>query len=490
MSDHQPADRPDEPDPLESLFGGAVPPQMREALEAMGLTDLDPAQMAQMRAQMQMLLGGGMGADDGPVNTELAHDVARQVVAQHGDTSIGQGTHRDVAQVVQVATLWLDQVTDLPRPEGGGVALSRAEWVERTLPLWLRLTTPVAEGLQSAMTSAVQQQLSSFGEEGTPEIPGLPPGMNPAAMMGQMEPMVRRMSGAMFGGQVGQAVGALAGEIVSGTEVGLPIMGDESVAVLPANVAAFAEGLEVDGGEVHLYLAVREAARARLFAGVPWLGPQLLTAVEDYARDITINTEGIEEAVRQIDPQDQEAMQQALGDSLFAPEPSAAQQAALTRLETLLALVEGWVDVVTAQAVEQHLPHAEALAEAVRRRRATGGPAEKTFASLVGLELRPRRMRDAANLWAAIEDRHGRDARDEAWGHPDVAPTGADLDDPLGYVERRGSVESEVTVTDADIEQLLSGGLDSTGDEGSGARGAGTGDGTDGGTDDEEPPRA
>jgi putative hydrolase len=148
-------------------------------------------------------------------------------------------------------------------------------------------------------------------------------------------------------------------------------------------------------------------------------------------------------------------MQQALGDSLFSPDPSAAQQAALTRLETFLALVEGWVDVVAAQAVAPHLPHAEALAEAVRRRRATGGPAEKTFSSLVGLELRPRRLRDAANLWAALEDRHGRDGRDEAWGHPDVAPTGADLDDPLGYVEARGAVASEVTVSDEEIARLL-----------------------------------
>lgn len=461
MSDQQPAERPDEPDPLEALFGGPVPPEMREALEAMGIGSIDPAQLAQMRAQMETLMGGG--GDDRPVNSDLAHDVARQVVAQAGDPSVGEGTRRDVDQVVQVASLWLDQVTDLPRPDGAGIALSRAEWVERTLPLWERLTTPVAEGLQSAMGSAVQQQLSSLGEDDAPPIPGLPPGMNPAALMGQMEPMVRRMSASMFGGQVGQAVGTLAGEIVSGTEVGLPIMGDESVAMLPGNVASFAEGLGIDAGEVHLYLAVREAARVRLFAAVPWLGPQLLVAVEDYARDIRINTEGIEEAVRQADPQDPESMQEALGDSLFSPDPSPAQQAALTRLETLLALVEGWVDVVSAQAVGPHLPNADALAEVVRRRRGTGGPAEKTFASLVGLELRPRRMRDAANLWAALEDRHGPEGRDEAWGHPDVAPTGADLDDPLGYAERRGAVSAGLTVTDEEIERLLSGGADDDG---------------------------
>jgi len=453
VSDQENPERRDEPDPLEALFGGPVPPELRETLSSMGLADLGPDQVAQMRSQLEMLMGGSGG--DGPVNSELARDVARQAVSAAGDSSIGEATRRDVEQVVQVATLWLDQVTDLPRPDGGALALSRSEWVERTLPLWEQLTTPVAEGLQAAMTSAMEQQLGQLGEEGAPPIPGLPPGMNPAAMMSQMAPMVRRMSASMFGGQVGQAVGTLAGEVLSGTEVGLPILGEESVAILPANVADFADGLEVDGGEVHLYLAVREAARVRLFAGVPWLGPQLLTAVEEYARDIRINTEGIEEAVRQVDPQNPEAMQDALGDNLFSAEPSAAQQAALTRLETLLALVEGWVDVVAAQAVDKHLPHAEALAEAVRRRRATGGPAERTFASLVGLELRPRRLRDAANLWAALESAHGRDARDEAWGHPDIAPTGADLDDPLGFVERHGALSAGLTVTDEDIERLL-----------------------------------
>lgn len=462
VTDQNPAERPGEdPDPLEMLFGGPVPEQMREALEAMGISDLDPAQLSQMRSQMEMILGSGT-VEQGPVNSELARNVARQVVAQGGDSSIGEQTRRDVVQVVQVANLWIDQVTDFPRPEGAGRALSRAEWVEETLPVWERLTGPVALGLQGALGSAMRQQLSQFGEDEAPEIPGLPPGMNPAMMMSQMEPMVQRMSASMFGGQVGQAVGTLAGEIVSGTEVGIPLMGDESIVMLPANVKDFAEGLEIDPGQVHLYLAVREAARVRLFAAVPWLSSQLLVAVEDYARDIRINTEGIEAAVREVDPQDPTAMQEVLGDNLFHKEPSALQQAALSRLETLLALVEGWVDVVTAAAVGPHLPQADALAEAVRRRRATGGPAERTFASLVGLELRPRRMRDAANLFAAMESTHGAAGRDEAWGHPDIAPTSADLDDPLGYVDRSGaaggSAEDGMSVTDEEIERLLSGG--------------------------------
>ena len=173
----------------------------------------------------------------------------------------------------------------------------------------------------------------------------------------------------------------------------------------------------------------------RLFSQVPWLGPQLLSAVSDYARNITIDTDAIESALTSVDTTDPEALRGALQGNLFTPQPTAAQRAALGRLETLLALAEGWVDHITDRATSGRLPQSAALGETIRRRR-VGGAAQKTFAGLVGLELSPRRMRDAANLWAALESAGGANLRDGRWAHPDLAPTSADLDDPIGFVDR------------------------------------------------------
>jgi len=141
---------------------------------------------------------------------------------------------------------------------------------------------------------------------------------------------------------------------------------------------------------------------------------------------------------------------------MFEPEDTPQQKAALERLETTLALVEGWVDEVVGQAATRMPDHAK-LQEAVRRRRAAGGPAEQTFAALVGLELRPRRLRDAAALWRVIGDAQGIEARDAVWSHPDLMPTAEDLDDPLGYAERRAQAAAGSADVDAAIEQLLSG---------------------------------
>jgi putative hydrolase len=189
---------------------------------------------------------------------------------------------------------------------------------------------------------------------------------------------------------------------------------------------------------VRLYLALREVAHQRLYAGVPWLRQHVLAAVADYAAGIEVDTGKIERAMADIDPQNPEAMQEALAGGLFEPEDSAQQKAALVRLETTLALVEGWVDDVVATAAVDRLPGAEALRETLRRRRATGGPAEQTFATLVGLELRPRRLREAATLWRTLREQRGAEGRDELWRHPDLLPSADDLDDPEGFIRRSG----------------------------------------------------
>jgi putative hydrolase len=457
-------DEPDEPDlaaMLASLLGAADNPEVAKALAAMGIDKTDPGTMAIIGAQLKSMFSSDAVE---PFNVELATDVARKSVAAEGDSVVGDAARREIEQAVEVAHLWIDAVTDLPAPSSPVHAWSRAEWVDQTMPMWRELVEPVAAGVSTAVVAAMRSQMGQLGEgKDLSAIPGLPTGLDPSALMGQVEPMLARMSGTMFGIQVGQAVGALAGTLVSGTDVGLPLVPGHGVALLPANIATFAEGLEVDLTEVRLYLAVREAARVRLFAEVPWLGPQLVAAVQAYARDISIDTEGIESALQSIDPSDPDAMQSALSTSLFAPDPSPAQRAALTQLETYLALVEGWVAVVADRATSKHLPHPAALDEAVRRQRASAGPAGQIFSQLVGLELHPRRFRDAANLWAALESRGGATARDKAWAHPDLAPTAADLDDPLGYVDRfmsRGTRDE----MDAALDAMLSEG--ETGKEG------------------------
>ena len=112
------------------------------------------------------------------------------------------------------------------------------------------------------------------------------------------------------------------------------------------------------------------------------------------------------------------------------------------------------MDVVTAQSTTR-LPKSSAIAETVRRRRASGGPAESAFATLVGLELRPRRLREAAAMWQQITDAVGAEARDALWQHPDLVPTADDVTDPTALLARLRAGTTPPDDVDRAIEDLL-----------------------------------
>jgi putative hydrolase len=421
----------------------------------------DPQQFADALRQFADL----MSWQGGPVNWDLAKNVARQTVAAKGDPSVLEVDRRKTVEAIRTADLWLEDATTLPTGIRIVQAWSRSEWVEATLPVWSKLCDPIAARAVDAMGGMLTEDPEELAEELPPEMrsamTALTGGLGALGGLGQM---MRQIGGMMVGGQTGAAVGALAEEVVSSTDVGLPLGPAGTAALLPAGVRAFGQGLSVDEEEVRLFLALREAAHHRLFAHVPWLRARLLAAVEDYARGITVDANALREAMPQIDPANPEALNEALsGAALFQPEDTEQQKAALARLETVLALVEGWVATVVDSAAAERLPQASALAEAIRRRRASGGPAERTFATLVGLELRPRRLREAAAIWRGLTDARGIDGRDAVWAHPDLLPTADDFDDPDGFVRGRPEL---------DISDLESAGPDdSAGTQGPDAEG-------------------
>ncbi len=417
MSD-KPGGAPDSPDeggqnpfkgtPFEQLFGA-----MGGALgggPGGGMPDL-----SQLFSQIQFL----MTPHEGPLNWDFAIDMARKTVAREPDPSPTQRQKDAVADAVRLADHWLDETTAFPSGVTSSTAWSRAEWIVGTTDVWKVLVEPIAESSVQALSGALPEEAR--------------------AMSGPLMGILGQAVGGMLASQVGSGLGTLASEVLSVSDIGLPLAAPGRAAIVPANVTEFAGGLDVTEDDVLLYLALREAAHQRLFAHVPWLRDHLIGAVADYARGIEINAQGMqermEEQMRGLDPMNPESMQQLLEGGLFDMPRSPGQDAALQRLEVTLALVEGWVDEVVGQATAERMPAAGKLQEAFRRRRAAGGPAEQTFATLVGLELRPRRLRDASTLWGSLRTRQGTEARDGVWMHPGLLPTAADLDDPLGFRE-------------------------------------------------------
>lgn len=154
-------------DPFSALLGGGDPADLGAAFQRLG----------------QLLSWQG-----GPVNWDLAKDIARQAVAGGSDPSPNAAQRAEVDEAARLAEHWLDGVTTLPAGSTGAAAWSRAEWVEATLPVWRQLCDPVAARVVEAMGSALPSEM--------------------AAMAGPLVGVMRQLGGAMFGAQLGQAVGS------------------------------------------------------------------------------------------------------------------------------------------------------------------------------------------------------------------------------------------------------------------------------------------
>ncbi|GAB3802862.1 zinc-dependent metalloprotease [Humibacter antri] len=401
-----------------------------------------PGDAASIQALMSQLQGALRSSSDG-IDWNIALEQGTTIASKDA-LEATPADRASLDQAFTVAALWLDEVTSISELMTTPVLMSRRQWVKDTMPVWTQLAEPVATSISDALTNVMQEQA-------------------PEEMRGMLQNaghIVRAVGGTLFAVQLGQVVGRLSAEVVSGGDVGIPLLGDGTAALLPQNVAAFGEGLDIPSDQVAIYLAVRELAHARLFRHAKWLRLRLITAITEFARGVTIDSDRMQELAEGFDPSNPDELREAMVSGALIPPRTEAQEAALVRLETLLALIEGWVDVVTARATSR-LPKSDAVAETVRRRRAAGGPAESAFATLVGLELRPRRLREAAFMWSQVTDAAGDDERDRLWSHPDLLPTSEDVDDPSALVARltasASGVEPELDELDEAIAALLNG---------------------------------
>ena len=297
----------------------------------------------------------------------------------------------------------------------------------RPCRVWTQLAEPVALSIADALTRVLAEQAPE-------EMQGM------LANAGQM---MRSIGGALFAMQLGQVVGQLASEVVSGGDIGIPLLdGRRRPRSSRRTSPAFGEGLDIPDDQVQLYLAVRELAHARLFRHAKWLRLHLITSITEFAQGITHRhrrgSRSWPRASTRRTPRSC-ATPWSSGRAHPAEDRGAAGRARPAR------------DDARARRGLGRRRHRRAPRACCRRptrspRRCaaaapSGGPAESAFATLVGLELRPRRLREAAAMWQAVTDAVGAEARDALWSHPDLLPTVGRPRRPVGArrpAHRRG----------------------------------------------------
>jgi putative hydrolase len=402
------------------------------------------AMMQQMQQQIQeqfSKLGinpGGFGGSTEALPKNLVRDTAKKFATAQGSAPIGANDVSDVEQALSIAELWLNDATFFPQsPNTGNPALARTDWVDSTLAGWQTTVEPLAVGLSSAIGELLNQaqgEANPFGEEN-------PFGQEQMQLpIGMISALLNSFIGSLIATQLGQAIGGLAGKVTGAHDVGLPLIDGAYPSLVPQNIKEWATDLDIPMEEVRIFHALREAAIARLFAHNPWLVSYIRTAITDYGKGINIDMEAIQDQAQRafesgngFDPSSPESFTIALNDGIFTPQETPAQRAALTKLETALALIDGWSEEVVSLAAGERLPNIAALQETLRRRRATSAPAQQLFSSLLGLQVSPRLARESAAFWKQVREIKDVESRDRVWSG--ILPTADDLLTPESFLK-------------------------------------------------------
>ena len=406
----------------------------------------EPVDFAAMMQQMQQQIqeqfsklginATGFGGSTEALPKNLVRDTAKKFATAQGSAPIGANDVSDVEQAISIAELWLNDATFFPQsPNSGSVALARTDWVDTTLAGWQTTVEPLAIGMSSAIGELLNQAQGEADQQENPFGQG-----NMQIPIGMISALLNSFVGSLLATQLGQAIGGLAGKVTGAHDVGLPLIDGAYPTLVPQNIKEWATDLDIPMEEIRIFHALREAAIARLFAHNPWLVSYIRTAITDYGKGINIDMEAIQEQAQQalesgngFDPSNPESFTIALNDGIFTPQETPAQRAALTKLETALALIDGWSEEVVTLAAGDRLPNIGALQETLRRRRATSAPAQQLFSSLFGLQVSPRLAREASAFWKQVRELKDVEARDRVWSG--ILPTADDLLTPESFLK-------------------------------------------------------
>ena len=370
--------------------------------------------------QMLSGLGSSMNSPDSQeaVNYSLAERISRQQIGTV--TPISDADRQAVTDTVHLVELWLDDTISLPASGNKVAAWNAEDWLSNTLPMWKRMVTPIATQMNKANMASMPQEAQE--------------------MIEHLSGMLNQMASMSFGMQLGNALGDLATQALSGSDFGIQVAPAHTTAVLPQAISRISEETGISKQDILVYISAREAARQRLFKHVPWLVERLVSSVEEYALGLELDTSAIEEAMRSlnIESQDPAEIQSAMAELQnldLKPTIRSRNAAATSRLETLLALVEGWVEYVVTEAMGERVPSTARLNEAWRRRRNSGGSAEQAFSTVVGIEFAAPKVNEAAELWRRVTVAVGSQRRDQVWDHPDFLPLAEHLDNSADFID-------------------------------------------------------
>ena len=364
---------------------------------------------------------GSLSAE-GPVNWDMARQFALWVASDgRSEPNVDPVERMRLEELLRVADLHVAQATGLATAVTGRVLtalpVARGEWARRTLDAY----RPLIERLAGSLGALPEPEPDAIPDPAAQLLGGLPQVLGPFLMAA--------MAGSM--------VGHLAQRSLGQYDLPVPRPPSDELLIVPANLDAFAEEWSLPADDLRLWVCLHEVTLHAVL-GLPHVSARLHGLLLEYAGGFDADPDTLESKLGDLDPSDPESLTRLMGDpeTLLGAVQTPAQRDVLSKVESLSAAMQGYVDHVMDVAGRNLIGSYGMLTEALRRRRVEDAPGNRYVGSLFGLELTQAVYDRGGAFVRGVVERAGEEGLARLWHSPRELPTPAELDAPGLWLER------------------------------------------------------
>ena len=360
-----------------------------------------------------------MSASSGPVNWELARQVAVASAAEAGDDREATADEvQSFEEAVRVAELHVMRSTGLEPPTDVAEvrAVRRAEWIRTNTENLAALLEPAAKRIGESIDLAQREALP-------------PQAQAMSGMLAQISPL-------LMGAQVGQVLGTLAQIVFGQFDVALPRSGPAAVLFVTPNIRRFEADWSLDPTDFRTFIAIHEVTHRFEFAR-PWARTRFAELLDDFLSTLRIDVEGMQERLSTIEAGDPEALQRMLeGEGeLFAPELDDEQRLKLGRIQAFMSAAEGYGDHVMHAVGAELLPSYRRIEEAMHRYR-EGEAGDAVFERLLGVEMKREQYEAGRRFCETVVELTDEATLTRMWDSPEAMPSLPEVAEPRLWLAR------------------------------------------------------
>jgi coenzyme F420 biosynthesis associated uncharacterized protein len=333
------------------------------------------------------------------IDWNLAGTVARGIAGLQpaGDPEPFQAVEEPAAESVRLVAEYTGLVAAQPVPPPE--ALHRQGWIDANL-----------KSLETVLEPAAQRLSGGLGPLGV-------------------------VAGGLLAIEAGAISGFLAGRVLG--QYDFPVLDPEAPARLlfvAPNLAQAARALDAESDQLLRWVALHETTHALQFGGVPWLRPYLAETVTELLGALQVDPRAL---LRLPDISDlRRLFEQAREDGLATIVVGPQRRALLDRVQSFMAVLEGYAEHVMDAVGEQVLDDLPALRTALQRRRRDRSGLLKVLERLIGMDLKMRQYEQGKAFCDGVVARAGIEGLNRVWEGPESMPSMQELDDPAAWLTR------------------------------------------------------